>query len=105
MVALARSLGLQAQRTWWLPTDLEIEGSPYEAKRRRNGLGRLYRWLGGNAGLFLRQDGQPWLVVLPAQDFLRLLAELRNREAFACSPPTMRAKRATSHLGTLRPII
>lgn len=95
VVALARSLGLQAERTRWLPTDLEIEERPYEVKRRHNGLGRLYQWLGCNAGLFLRQDGQPWLVVLPAEDFLRLLGQLRKSES--SEPSSLLLRKADAH--------
>jgi hypothetical protein len=45
----------------------------YRVKLCRD-LRRLYSALEHVTGLFLRADEQPWLVVLPAEEFLRLLA-------------------------------
>jgi len=82
VVALARQYGLPAERTWQAAQspdpdaracDVRIAGQPYQVKRSRDGFRGLYRELERVAGLFLRADGQPWLVVLPAEDFLRLL--------------------------------
>ena len=82
VVALARAAGLDARRTWELAqssqekqraSDVEIAGQPYQVKRSRDSFGALYEGLCDVAGLFVRADGCPWLVVLPAAEFLRLL--------------------------------
>lgn len=89
VVALARRYGLEAERTWQTAqasdpklraSDVRVAGRPYQVKRVKYGFRQLYRELEHVAGLFLRADGQPWLVVLRADDFLRLLGERRARE-------------------------
>jgi hypothetical protein len=42
-------------------------------KRTKDGLGKLYDNVEHVAGLFLRTDGERWLVVLRAEDYLALL--------------------------------
>jgi hypothetical protein len=45
----------------------------FEAKVRADGFKELYRWLGGNYGLFVRSDRNPSLVVLRTSDFIDLI--------------------------------
>jgi hypothetical protein len=82
VVALARAAGLPAERTWHTAqspdaserrSDVRIAGRPYQVKRQRDGFGALYDGLSDVAGLFIRADGCPWLAVLPAEEYLRLL--------------------------------
>lgn len=84
VVALARAAGLEAARTWHTAQsadaqgracDVRIAGRPYQVKRQRDGFGALYDGLSNVAGLLVRADGCPWLVVLAAEDYLRLLRE------------------------------
>ena len=81
IVALARKHGLDAQRTWHLAQsadpaeracDVRIAGQPFQVKRQRQGFGALYDALANVAGLFVRADGREWLVVLRAEDYLKL---------------------------------
>lgn len=75
-----------AERSYWQP---EQEGEtkkpdlydiPYlgrcEVKIRSNGFKQLYDWLSNNAGLFVRADRRPWIVIMPAQDFKAIIDEL-----------------------------
>ncbi len=82
LVRLARAAGLSAERTWHLAQspdageracDVRIAGRPFQVKRSRDGFGTLYDGLEHVAGLFMRADGKPWIVVPRAKDYLRLL--------------------------------
>lgn len=82
VVNMAREHGLTASRTWETaqcpdPTvracDVKIEGQPFQCKFKASGFTPLYEGLEGVAGLFVRQNGGQWLVVLDAQDFLSYL--------------------------------
>jgi hypothetical protein len=84
IVALTRQHGLPAERTWHTAQspneaerrcDVQIAGQPYQVKRQHNGFHQLYRELDSVAGLFVRADGQPWLVVLRADRFFDLMGE------------------------------
>ncbi len=84
IVQLARDHGLEAERTWHTAqaadpaeraSDVRIGGQPYQVKRQRDGFQALYDGLAHVAGLFVRSDGQGWLVVLRADRFLELLGE------------------------------
>lgn len=85
VVALARTYGLPADRTWHLAqspdagerrSDVRIAGQPYQVKRSRSGWKALYDGLADVQGMFVRSDRGCWLVVLQAQDYLRLLKAL-----------------------------
>ncbi len=89
IVALGRQCGLEAERTWHLAQaadpaeracDVQIAGRAYQVKRSRDGFRQLYRELEHVAGLFVRADGEEWLVVLRAEDLLRLLGERREAD-------------------------
>ncbi len=84
VVALARQHGLTAERTWQTaqaidPTlrrcDVLVAGHKAQVKVAANGFKSLYEVLEGVELAFLRADRSPWLVLLPAGEFLRLLAE------------------------------
>ena len=84
VVALARAAGLPAERTWQTaqatdPTlrrcDVLVAGRKAQVKVAADGFRKLYAVLEGVELAFLRADRSPWLVVLPAEEFLRLLAE------------------------------
>lgn len=79
---LAKAAGLEAARTWHTSEspdaqeracDVRIASRPYQVKRQRDGFGALHDGLSDVAGLFVRSDGCRWLVVLAAEDYLRLL--------------------------------
>lgn len=81
IVSLARAAGLSAERTWQTAQcldgierccDVRIAGTPHQVKRRRGGFSVLYDGLENVAGLFLRSDGREWLVVIRAEDYLKL---------------------------------
>lgn len=80
VVRLARSHGLQAERTWHTAQspdegeracDVLIAGRAYQVKRQRGGFRALYEGL--------RSDGCERLAALPAEEYLHLLASLRTR--------------------------
>lgn len=87
-VALCRAAGLQAERAWWLAHADSPEHRRYDVlvmlpdgatvavqiKRRRAGLALLYQAVESVAFALVRQDGAPWLAVLPAERLLALLA-------------------------------
>ncbi len=98
VVALYRQKGIEARRQ---PMSGAIPGHDFsgdvafgpklayraEVKRRR-GLKILYRWLGGNNALWLREDGhdgtapENWLVVLRGDEYLALaIGELKPEGA------------------------
>lgn len=84
VVSLARQHGLPAERTWATaqatdPTlrrcDVEVAGRLAQVKVASDGFRTLYEALNGVEMAFLRADRRPWLAVLPAEEFLRLLTE------------------------------
>lgn len=79
IVNLSRKVGLMAVRTWQTAQsgvnpecDVLVAGRPYQVKRRR-AFKFLYEAMEGVNGVFLRGDGQAWLAVVPAEEFLALL--------------------------------
>jgi Holliday junction resolvase len=88
IVSLARECGLEAQRTWETAQHPRAEvracdvriggGRPFQVKRLKGGFGRLYEALQGVEGMFLRTDGGEWLAVVPAREYLRLMAANRR---------------------------
>lgn len=90
VVRLARAAGLPAERTWQTaqatdPTlrrcDVLVAGRKAQVKVAANGFKSLYEVLEGVEVAFLRADRSSWLVVLPAEEFLQLLAEQDDRKA------------------------
>lgn len=87
--ALIREHGMEAERILTQVRDgggdLDTTFGQVEVKRRSRGFKTLYRWLGDeNRCLMIRDDRCPWLVVMPAQDALRLLRledEIRRKVA------------------------
>jgi Holliday junction resolvase len=75
VVNLARAYGLDAVRTWETAQganpecDVCIQGEPYQVKFRRS-FKFLYDALHGVKGVFLKQNGGEWLIVLRAKDYL-----------------------------------
>jgi hypothetical protein len=53
--------------------DILIDGRRYEAKIRGDGFREIYKWIDGNAGLFLRADRQEALIVLRVKDWIELM--------------------------------
>lgn len=87
VVRLARAAGLPAERTWQTaqatdPTlrrcDVLVAGHKAQVKVAADGFRTLYDALDGVEMAFLRADRCSWLVLLPAEDYLRLLAERDN---------------------------
>jgi len=83
IVVLARTHGLQAERTWHTaqasdPTvrrcDVRVAGRPAQVKVAANGFKSLYDALEDVEMAFLRADRCPWLAVLPAESLMALLA-------------------------------
>ena len=81
-VRLARAAGLDARRTWHTAQsadaaerccDVKISGRPFQVKRERDGFSKLYSGLAHVQGLFIKSDGQRWLIVLSAEEYLHLL--------------------------------
>jgi hypothetical protein len=52
--------------------DVLIDGERYEAKIRADGFREIYKWIDGNAGLFLRADRQEPLIVVRVSDWIKL---------------------------------
>lgn len=84
VVALARSHGLEASRTWETAQhadpavrccDVLVAGRPCQVKRCARGHKALYDALAGVEVLFLRDDGREWLAVLPAVALLDLIRD------------------------------
>ena len=82
VVALARSAGLAAERTWHLAQspdpalrccDVQIAGRPAQVKAAALGFRALYNALDGVEIAFVRADRREWLAVLPAEALLRLI--------------------------------
>lgn len=82
IVQLAREVGLEAERTWQTaqcpdPTtracDVKIAGMAHQIKFQARGFAALYKGLEGVAGLFVRENGHEWLVVIPAETYLAYL--------------------------------
>ena len=91
VVALARAAGLPAERTWATAQavdstlrrcDVLVAGRKAQVKVAADGFRKLYDALEGVEMAFLRADRSSWLVVLPAEEFLQLLAE---RDDSACN--------------------
>ena len=87
VVRLARQHGLPAERTWATAQavdstlrrcDVLVAGHKAQVKVAADGFRKLYEVLEGVELAFLRADRRLWLVVLPAEDYLRLLAERAN---------------------------
>ena len=57
--------------------DLDTSIGTVEVKRRANGWKELYRWLEHADLVMLRSDRRPWLVVLPAKEYLVLVETAR----------------------------
>jgi alpha-D-ribose 1-methylphosphonate 5-triphosphate synthase subunit PhnH len=82
LVALARQLGLEAERTWQTAQaadpaarqcDVRIAGRAAQVKVAARGFKRLYEALDGVALAFLRQDRREWLALLPATELFAML--------------------------------
>lgn len=87
IVALARTYGLDAERTWQTAQsgdpdtrrcDVRIAGRASQVKVQAEGFKALYDALEGVEMAFVRADRRPWLVVLKAEEYLRLLAAPRE---------------------------
>lgn len=85
VVNLAKSLGLEAKRTWETAanqdprlrkTDVLIEDMRVQVKFKKGGFGALYRALDGVDVAFVRQNNEKWLAVMPAKDYLWLFSRL-----------------------------
>ena len=84
VVRLARAVGLPAERTWQIAQatdstlrrcDVLVAGRKAQVKVAADGFRKLYAVLEGVELAFLRADRSPWLILLPAEEYLRLLAE------------------------------
>ncbi len=89
IVALARAHDLPAERTWHTAQsadahprccDVLIAGRPAQVKIAANSFQGLYAALDGVEMAFLRSDRREWIVVLRAEDYLRLLSASRVSE-------------------------
>ncbi|HJY84355.1 MAG TPA: hypothetical protein VKK81_25145 [Candidatus Binatia bacterium] len=60
--------------------DVLIAGRPAQVKVTADGYKTLYDALDGVELAFLRRDRQPWLVVLRADDYLKLLRDAPKEE-------------------------
>ncbi len=85
IVALAKQHGLDASREWHRAQspdaaervkDIRIGPDFYQVQVASDGFRRIYGELEGVRGFFFRSDRREWLVVLRAEDFLKILAEL-----------------------------
>ena len=73
--------GIPAKRTGWLQTfggtgeapDVTCGDLSFEVKYKENNPKRLWDELAGHDALWLRRNGYPWLVVLDAGDYVRLI--------------------------------
>jgi hypothetical protein len=81
IVRLAGEHGLEAKRTWQTAQspnaderacDVTIEGDRCQVKRCADGFKSLYDGLEFVDLLFIRCDGQPWIVCLRAADYFRM---------------------------------
>jgi hypothetical protein len=88
VVALARGVGLVANRTWHTAQDADplirrcdvmIGGHRVQVRLRADGFRPVYDALEGVEIAFLRADRQPWLAVLPAERLLALLVHERDQ--------------------------
>jgi len=53
--------------------DVIVEGYTGEVKLRGNGFKKIYEWLAENDFLVIKADRKPYLVVLPIDNFIKLL--------------------------------
>lgn len=87
VVLRAKAFGLDALRTWETAQhigcpesracDVRIEGQPYQVKLYKS-MKTIYSWLEHVEGAFVRQNGGIWLAVVPAEDYLKLLADSKH---------------------------
>ena len=88
VVRLARSHGLDADRLWATAQssdettrkcDVMLHGLRTQVKLTASGFKKVYDALAGVDCAFVREDHKGWLVVLRAEDFLRMLRADRER--------------------------
>ena len=47
----------------------------YESKNREDVSDRLWEWVARHDALWLKKNGKPWLVVLPVEEYRRLITK------------------------------
>ena len=86
VVRLARSGGLEAERTWHTAQspdaaervrDVQIGDSFYQVQITKDGFECIYRELAGVRGFIFRRDRGEWLVALRLADYFELLRSRR----------------------------
>lgn len=96
VVNLAKSLGLEAKRTWETAanqdprlrkTDVVIEDIRVQVKFKKGGFGALYRALEGVDVAMVRQNGKGWLVVMPVEDYLKEKLMAKEFMCWLCRKP------------------
>jgi hypothetical protein len=79
-----KKAGLDAKRiplsgaTEFKKGDIVVEDRTGEVKVRANGFKQIYNWLAENDFLAIRSDRKPFLIVLPIEDFIKLLKKERG---------------------------
>ena len=60
--------------------DIYIDGDHYECKSRKaSPFTQIYNWLEGCSGLFVKSDRKEPLAIIPARDYVELLALIKDR--------------------------
>jgi len=82
VVALAKRYGLQSKRTWETAQhigdpasracDIIIGELPYQIKLQATGFKTIYDMIEHVNGAFIRMDGKPWLLIIPAERYLAI---------------------------------
>ena len=83
VVKLLKSWGLEAKRTGYHQVFGGTESAPdvqcgslcYEVKWQEGIADRLWEWVARHDALWLKKNGKPWLVVLPVEEYRRLITK------------------------------